>query len=595
MMMWSSRRYPSHSPSAILLGLACLLISIGVVEGKPPMPIPRGTEHRDVRYLPDWRYSGDPAPQRDGQMVMDIVVPEDGKDAPSGGHPVLLVVHGGGWFAGSKDERKQREIMAYFVQRGYVTVGFNYILRPRGIFPQVYWDYNAAVRFLREHADEYQIDPTKFGAIGLSAGGWLITSTGHASGDLLLKSGQHSAHIGEMWEHNWQLGGRTYEDTFLRPMIDPDPVNPNGYSRVQAISYDFDFRTRYGSGNSPATNQWEGEGYNARPDEQAALDSGRFDHSETVLTHPSYKGRQVHVPPLFESKQKDGSDKAEAIGIDGKAHVPAIERIDQFFQHELVDDPRTPMPEINPAWRLFDESTKVSFMMPMEGGEIRYQVLPLEKQKGKRWNQVQPAVKGEAWREWQKYDGPFEVTRDSLVRAVATSEGRRPSTVAEAHFFKGVKVPSVTAPEGRDLPQAKTGERYTARFESDAGDKARWFLAGDLVPYSERKEADYVYPNGMIFDTKTGAWAGVPTRPGKYWIQVWVNDAAGAPARHRDYTWTVTGDDLSKEPEAVAEVTDPNVELLYLTDPRHPHHPHHPPPSAARRRATCSTNTASQP
>ncbi len=60
---------------------------------KTSEPIANATEYRNVRYLPDWRYADDPSPERDGQIVMDIVVPDDGKDR----HPVLFVVHGGGW------------------------------------------------------------------------------------------------------------------------------------------------------------------------------------------------------------------------------------------------------------------------------------------------------------------------------------------------------------------------------------------------------------------------------------------------------------------------------------------------------------------
>ena len=550
---------------SLLLMLLVIAAMSTATHAKPPAPIKGTTEHRDVRYLPDWRYSGDPAAHRDGQMVMDLVVPDDGKET----HPVLLVVHGGGWSAGTKDEKGYRDIMAYFAQRGYVTVGFNYILRPRGMFPQVLWDYGTAARFLRENAEEYKVDPTKFGAIGLSAGGWLITSAGHGSGDLFLRNHQHSDHIGRLWELGWRAGGRHYEDTFLRPMVSPDPVYPEIHGRFQAISYDFAFRTGDATGNSPASNQWAGVGYGLRPEEQAAVDSGRFDYSQTLLTHPDYKGQKVHVPPLFESIQKDGSDKAEAIGIDGESRVAAIERIYQFFQYELIENPRTPMPEFRPTTRFFDEQVEVSFVLPMEGGQIRYQVLPLQQEKGKRWWETIPQVEEGEWGGWTTYDGPFTVTQNSLVRAVAMSDGRRASTVAEAHFFEGVDVARVTSPEAMELPEAETGEAYSVKFESDA-ESPRWFLAGDLVPYTSRNDAAYTYPNGMVFDTRTGEWSGTPTRPGRYWVQVWVNEEPGTVAAYRDYVWTVTGEDLSDEPERLAELEDPYAELVWLTDPRHP-------------------------
>lgn len=284
---------------SFLLPILCFLNG-AIADQKPPQPIEGATEYRNVRYLPDWRYADDPASHRDRQMVMDVVVPRD----EHADHPVLFVVHGGGWSAGDKDQGLYRDVMQYFVKRGFVCVGLNYILRPRGMFPQVFWDYVEAVRFMRRHAKRYKVHPEQFGAIGFSAGGWLISSAGHANGDLFCQNHQQSEHIGKMWEHDWRIGNREREGTFLKPMVAPTMSDPQIYGLVQAVSYDFAFRTKLASGNSPACNQWVGQGYKLRPDDQAAVESGKFDYSQTVFTHPSYQGRKLHVPPLFPSIQK---------------------------------------------------------------------------------------------------------------------------------------------------------------------------------------------------------------------------------------------------------------------------------------------------
>ena len=516
-------------------------------------------EHKDVKYLPAWRYSGGASPDRDGQMVMDITVPDDDEDR----HPVLFVVHGGGWGGGDKSQRVYREIVSYFADRGYVCVNFNYIMRPRGMFPQVFWDYADAARFMRVHAYKYKADPSRFGAIGLSAGGWLISSAGHGSGDLYLLNHQQSIHAGELWQRGWRKEDDDYHETFARPMANPSPAYPGVYGRFAAISYDFSFRTQFGSGNSPACNQWVGQGYQPHENEQAAIDTGKFDYSQTVMTHASLKGRKVHVPPLFSSIQKDGSNKAEAISADGQRRIDAIERIHEFFQHELVDNPRTPMPEIQPAWRIFQGEQTVSFVMPSDDAEIRFQVVPLKPQKGKQWFELYPPVAEGEHEKWRKYTGPLTIDGDCLIRAVASGDGRRDSTIAEAHFFSGESAPAIIAPEGEALPPAETGKEYSVKFQAD-GDAARWLLAGDLVPYSQRNESQFRYPNNMVMNYETGQWSGVPVRPGKYWIQVWANESPGQPARHRNYTWTVTGEDLSDQSKAVAEQADPYVELVYL-------------------------------
>lgn len=546
------------------LGFIVAVISLGTTAlAADPKPIPNATEYRNVRYLPDWRYSGDPATHRDYQMLLDVAVPQDGREQ----HPVLFVVHGGGWSGGSKDQNNHRDIMSYFVERGFVAVNLNYIMRPRGIFPQVFWDYADAARFIRKNSATYKADPARFGAIGLSAGGWLISSAGHGSGDLLCTNHQQSMHIADLWQRGWSRPGRHYEENFARPIANRAPAYPGLYGRFQAISYDFSFRTQFGSGNSPACNQWMGEGYQLPSDVQTAIDQSRFEFTRTVLTHPGYKGRKVHVPPLFESLQKDGSDKAEAVSRDGKSRVPAIERIYQFFQHQLVDNPRTPVPEVHPANRFFSDTSEVEFVLPIADATIRYQVLPIRLGKGKTWRDLQPPVAEGATSDWTEYSGPFRVESTCLVRAIASSPNRRDSTIAEAHYFKGVSVPRVTGPDVDVLPPGETGKRYSVRFTSNS-QTPRWFLAGDLVPYPTRHKSHFTYPNNMVMNYRAGEWSGTPIKPGRYWVQVWVNDRPGSIATHRNYIWKVTGKDLSDSEDRPADLADRKLELVFFPGER---------------------------
>lgn len=180
------------------------------------------------------------------------------------------------------------------------------------------------------------------------------------------------------------------------------------------------------------------------------MDTNRFDFTRTVLTHPTYRGRKVHVPPLFESLQKDGSNKAEAISRDGRSRVSTIERIHQFFHHQLVENPRTPVPEFNTANRFFTSGTEVKFVIPVNDAPIRYQVVPIELEKGKSWKQLQPPIATDEPQSWTEYTGPFQLNSTCLARAFATIPNRRDSTIAEAHFFAGLRTPSATGP---DLPE----------------------------------------------------------------------------------------------------------------------------------------------
>jgi acetyl esterase/lipase len=63
-------------------------------------------------------------------------------------------------------------------ERGYVAATVSYRLAPDHQFPAAVHDVKAAVRWLRAHAAEYRIDPTRIGALGTSAGGSLAQLLG---------------------------------------------------------------------------------------------------------------------------------------------------------------------------------------------------------------------------------------------------------------------------------------------------------------------------------------------------------------------------------------------------------------------------------
>jgi acetyl esterase/lipase len=90
--------------------------------------------------------------------------------------PCVVVIHGGGWSGG--DRTNHDDLTWTFAQHGYVSATVGYRLAPKHRFPAQVNDVKCAVRFLRAHADEYGIDPDRFGAIGFSAGGHLSMMLG---------------------------------------------------------------------------------------------------------------------------------------------------------------------------------------------------------------------------------------------------------------------------------------------------------------------------------------------------------------------------------------------------------------------------------
>lgn len=102
---------------------------------------------------------------------MDVYFPEAG-----GPWPALVYVHGGAWMHGDKAEAAM--FARGMTAQGYLVVSLNYRLYPAGRYPAMIQDVKCAIRSLRAHAGEYNLDPNRIGAMGASAGGHLVSLLG---------------------------------------------------------------------------------------------------------------------------------------------------------------------------------------------------------------------------------------------------------------------------------------------------------------------------------------------------------------------------------------------------------------------------------
>ncbi|MEQ1862528.1 MAG: alpha/beta hydrolase fold domain-containing protein [Chthoniobacteraceae bacterium] len=130
--------------------------------------LPDGVKaHRDLAYV-------EGAHKR---QKLDLYVPQKA-DGPL---PLVIWVHGGGWQAGSKDQCPP--LRGGYLDRGYAVASIGYRLSSHAVFPAQIEDCKAAIRWLRAHAKEYNLDAEKFGVWGSSAGGHLVALIG-SSGDV---------------------------------------------------------------------------------------------------------------------------------------------------------------------------------------------------------------------------------------------------------------------------------------------------------------------------------------------------------------------------------------------------------------------------
>lgn len=104
-------------------------------------------------------------------LKLDIAEPE-GK----GPFPTVVCFHGGGWRFG--DRSHMSGYTRLLARNGYAAATVSYRFMPKNKFPAQIEDAKTAVRFLRKHASDLDLDPDKFAALGLSAGGHLALLLG---------------------------------------------------------------------------------------------------------------------------------------------------------------------------------------------------------------------------------------------------------------------------------------------------------------------------------------------------------------------------------------------------------------------------------
>lgn len=103
------------------------------------------------------------AQRRTGPLLLDAFVPKT--DGP---HPAVVLVHGGGWRSGSRTGwTKTGRALA---DEGIAAFSIDYRLSGQAVFPAARDDVLDAVRWIRQNATRFEVDPSRIGLVGGSAG-----------------------------------------------------------------------------------------------------------------------------------------------------------------------------------------------------------------------------------------------------------------------------------------------------------------------------------------------------------------------------------------------------------------------------------------
>lgn len=100
--------------------------------------------------------------------------------------PLIIYVHGGSWLSRPKGAPAW---VSNFVKSGFAVAVVHYRLSSEGIFPAQIEDLNTCLRWIKTNATKFNIDASRIGLWGTSAGGHLVSLMGTSANNAALDLG----------------------------------------------------------------------------------------------------------------------------------------------------------------------------------------------------------------------------------------------------------------------------------------------------------------------------------------------------------------------------------------------------------------------
>lgn len=154
--------------SALLVLSGCEKIQQSVLQVMLEPDAPEAVE--GVRAVSNIVYSQTPQ----GDLLLDLYLPAEAANKPL---PVVVFFYGGAFEMGNKHQLALYDIHTLPLD-GFAVVSIDYRLSDKAIFPAQLEDAQNALRWIHAYAGQYNLDASKIGVWGMSAGGMLAALVG---------------------------------------------------------------------------------------------------------------------------------------------------------------------------------------------------------------------------------------------------------------------------------------------------------------------------------------------------------------------------------------------------------------------------------
>jgi len=146
-----------------------------LVKKYPFITIPEVKANPEVKETFDVAYN-----QKDRALHFDAFVNTKKKK-----NPAVIMIHGGGWRSGNKSQMQfiGKEIAA----KGYSCFAIEYRLSLEAKYPEGVIDVKNAIKFIKDNAAKFNVDPNKIAVLGCSSGGQMAALIGTTNNNPLFE------------------------------------------------------------------------------------------------------------------------------------------------------------------------------------------------------------------------------------------------------------------------------------------------------------------------------------------------------------------------------------------------------------------------
>lgn len=138
-----------------------------LIKKYPSITIPVLEKNKNVDPITDVMYWND----KNRTLHLDAFVNNSKKK-----NPAVIMIHGGGWRSGNKNQ--MNPLAQEIASKGYSCFTIEYRLSLEAKYPYGVYDVKNAIKFIKDNAAKFRVDPDKIAILGCSSGGQMAALIG---------------------------------------------------------------------------------------------------------------------------------------------------------------------------------------------------------------------------------------------------------------------------------------------------------------------------------------------------------------------------------------------------------------------------------